>query len=216
MAWKIAKRIAVASKLPTITINKGRFSYNAALSRAVDFEMNKYVSYFFDEDTRRIGFAFSKIQGEHSSKITGSSAQGYSSYSTELFRIPWINKAGITKGSNKYESEKDGSKWVITLRPVFERSFNRESVREIDSEIRGIYRYIDEGKIVYIGKGIIKERLAEEQRKEWKFNLVEFSVIKDEDDQYNWERYWLDVYKNENGDHLPPYNLISGRRKTEE
>ena len=110
------------------------------------------------------------------------------------------------KSQNKYKPTKDGKKQIITLRPVFENSIKRENSSKIPSDIKGIYRYIDEGKIVYIGKGSIKDRLKEDQREEWKFDTIEYSLIDNDDEQFEWEHYWIEEFKKGNNNFLPAYN----------
>jgi hypothetical protein len=216
MAWRIVKRIAVTSNDPLIIINKQRFSYNMPFFRLAELEKNQFLTYHVDEEIRKIGFEFNDHETENSSKIVGNNKQGYVSYCTELFRQPWVRKAGNMKGQNKYKPIKDGKKWVITLRPAFENSLRREDMGSLDAESKGIYRYMDSGKVVYIGKGTIKKRLNEEQRKDWKFDVIEYSIIGDVDEQYEWESYWIDEYKKVNNNFLPPYNLIAGHAKNSE
>jgi excinuclease UvrABC nuclease subunit len=76
----------------------------------------------------------------------------------------------------------------------------------VPSEATGIYRYKDKtGQIIYIGRGNIKNRLAEPERKEWNIETVEYSEITDQKDQITWEKYWLDDFKNNSNGKLP-YN----------
>jgi hypothetical protein len=210
MAWRIVRRVATTSNDPLIIVHKQRFSYNILFYRLAELEKNQYVTYYVDEENRKIGFEFGNQETEHTSKIVGSNKQGYVSYSTELFRQPWIKKAGEMKEQNKYKPTRDGKKWVITLRPIFENRIKRENIEKLGSNVKGIYRYLDNGQVVYIGKGFIRKRLNEEQRKNWKFDAIEYSIINDDDEQYEWESYWIDEFKRVNDNFLPPYNIISG------
>jgi hypothetical protein len=182
MSWRIVKRINITSNDPLIIINNKRFSYNMPFVRIAEIEKYGYVTYYIDEDNRKIGFEFNSTETEHSSKVIGNSKQGYISCSVELFKTPWLQKTAKMKSQNKYKPTKDGKKWIITLRPVFENSIKREDSPKILSDIKGIYRYIDEKRIVYIGKGSIKDRLKEDQREEWKFDTIEYSLIDNDDE----------------------------------
>lgn len=95
--------------------------------------------------------------------------------------------------------------------PIFENSIKRDKVDKIGYEVRGIYRYVDNGRVVYIGKGVVRQRLQELQRGEWKFDTIEYSVIEDDESQFEWESFWIERHKYENENYLPAYNSISGR-----
>lgn len=96
--------------------------------------------------------------------------------------------------------------------PIFENSVLKNDYLNIPSGICGIYRYLDNGNIVYIGKGNIRDRLNEISRKEWKFDTIEYSIIQDSESQFQWESFWLNSYKKANQNYLPAYNLISGKQ----
>ena len=68
-----------------------------------------------------------------------------------------------------------------------------------------------DNKIVYIGKGVIRSRYNETGRSDWQFDLIQFSVIKDEQEQFKWESCWNNKFKQSNFDQLPLHDKISGR-----
>ena len=45
---------------------------------------------------------------------------------------------------------------------------------------------------------------------EWDFDIIEYSLIEDEEEQFRWEAFWLDKFVEEHGK-LPIYNRISGK-----
>jgi len=90
----------------------------------------------------------------------------------------------------------------------------REGISKIPSDAKGIYRYWDKDVVVYIGKGNIKDRFREVGRSDWKFDTIEYSIINDENEQYEWESYWLEKFKEENSERLPYYNKIAGAKIT--
>ncbi len=211
MPWVKVKRVNVPSSDPMISLNNNRFSYNAIFSRIVDLDKFSYVSYYIDNDDRKIGFEFKKEEDSNTFKIVKSPDKGNYSQCTELFRIPWIFKASQQKGLNRFKPIRDGKIWAITLMPIFENSIKRDKVDKIGYEVRGIYRYVDNGRVVYIGKGVVRQRLQELQRGEWKFDTIEYSVIEDDESQFEWESFWIERHKYENENYLPAYNSISGR-----
>jgi hypothetical protein len=96
----------------------------------------------------------------------------------------------------------------VQICPAFENKKPRDG--EIPNK-GGIYRYKRAGETVYIGRGNIAERAREPQRKEWDFDLVEYSLVTNPDEQTKWEYYWIERYKEEEG-RLPIYNKISGAK----
>ena len=95
--------------------------------------------------------------------------------------------------------------------PAFDNNFKRSDYLKIRPDSKGIYRYLSSDKIVYIGKGNIRDRLNEPQRKDWNFDTIEYSIIENVDEQFEWDSFWIETYKNENEGYLPSYNLISGK-----
>ena len=119
-------------------------------------------------------------------------------------RYEWVN--GVTKlpkKDRKFSPSKEGKFWVIRLCPSFENRKDRRS-KDIPSEAQGIYRYLRQNnEIVYIGRGAIKSRLADPERKEWDFDRVEYSLVQDPDQQIKWEDHWIERFKEENGGKRP-------------
>jgi hypothetical protein len=211
MAWTKIKKTSFTSNEPVISINNNRFSYNAVFSKLAELEKNPFVTYYIDEQRRKIGFEFKSIEDEDSFKIILNPGKGNYSQSTELFSKKWIQKVSETKGMNRFKPIKDGKKYVITLLPIFENKVSRSEHLNIPVDATGIYRYIDQNNIVYIGKGNIRDRLKEPARKDWKFDTIEYSIIEDNELQFEWESYWIEQFKSENENILPAYNLISGK-----
>ncbi|NOY97010.1 MAG: hypothetical protein GXO81_11705 [Chlorobi bacterium] len=211
MAWTKIKKSYFSSAEPVISINNNRFSYNSVFSKIAELEKNSFVTYYVDEENRKIGFEFKNIEDEYAFKINLNKSKGNYSQSNELFSKDWIQKISKIKEVNRFKPIKDGNKFVITLLPVFEFRVLRTNYLKIPSEASGIYRYIDNNNIVYIGKGKIRNRLKELSRKDWQFDTIEYSIIGDADLQFEWERFWIEQFKGKNENRLPAYNLISGK-----
>lgn len=210
MAWLKVKKQNFSSNEPVISLNNNRFSYNVYFSKLAELEKNRFVKYFIDEENRKIGFEFYDNEVPDSFKVTGNSIKGRYSQSTELFSKTWIQKISKLNGINRFSPIVDGKKFIITLMPVFEIKVLKTDYLKINSEACGIYRYLDNGNIVYIGKGNIRSRLREISRKDWSFDTIEYSIVSS-DTQFEWENYWISRFRVENENCLPAYNLISGK-----
>ena len=214
MAWTKIKKTNFSSNEPVISINNKRFSYNTVFSKIAELEKKPFVSYYMDEENRKIGFEFNSEETENSFKVVLNKSKGNYSQSTELFSKNWIEKTSKLKILNRFKPMKDGKKYVITLMPIFEFKVTKAKYLNIPSDTFGIYRYLDNNKTVYIGKGDIRTRLKDLQRKDWLFDTIEYSIIKDEESRTEWESFWIERFKSENDNKLPAYNLIRGKVNT--
>jgi hypothetical protein len=209
---------AKSDTTPKISIRDGRFHYNAAFSKLADLSQFKSVIYATDPEERRIGFIFSKDVASgnaYTLENRGRVSAFRSSAHDLLKRNLWAS--AIVKESSEapvsYEAIKDGKLWIIQLCPAFEYEVTRDQMIDIPSELSGIYRYINNsGAVVYIGKGYIRRRAQEEHRTEWNFEKIQYSVIASEEDQFKWEDFWIESYKDKNNGELPAYNRQSGNK----
>jgi hypothetical protein len=218
MAWEIVR---VEDRFnrddrPFISISRDRISFSASFVRSVDIGTQHRVTINADKETLRLGFEFhtdkkppslALVQsGRSKSKKSGLFCSSHGAINT----YEWVR--GVTKLPSKdrrFFPKKEGKLWVITLCPSFELRYARES-DNIPKDAKGIYRYVREnGEIVYIGRGNITKRLQSQERIEWDFDVIEYSVIDDPDQQIYWETFWIDKYRETNG-RLPFYNKVSG------
>lgn len=201
---------------PFISISRDRISFSALFVRSTDISTQLRVTINADKETMRLGFDFHPDEKPHSLALVQSSSS--KSKKSGLFcsshgavnTFEWVR--GVTKLSSKdrrFIPKKEGKLWVITLCPSFELRYARES-ENIPKDAKGIYRYIREnGEIVYIGRGNIFKRLQSQERVEWDFDMIEYSVIDDPDQQIYWETFWIDKFREAN-ERLPFYNKVSG------
>ena len=204
--WIKIKRTYVQKDEPSVTVSKRGFRFNAVMIKLAELEKYVYVTFYVNDTNRQIAFEFKENFEEDSYKLTKDKFCEVS----EILKRQWVSKVTELKGQNVFVAKKDGKKWVITLCPAFEISIKRNNIKNIQGNISGIYRYLDSDCIVYIGKGNIKNRYNSPDREKWKFDVIEYSVIEDDEKALEWENYWLDKYKVENNGQLPTYNLISG------
>ena len=105
------------------------------------------------------------------------------------------------------------SPWFIRLMPAFEESVVPSRVGSLGPGIKGIYRYFSGSAVVYIGKGIIRDRYQQEsERASWGISRIEYSIIEDDQEALEWEAWWIDRFQKENGGDLPRYNRVGGNR----
>jgi len=221
MGWEQIPRADTfhGSNKPFISISSAHFSFNSMFVKTADLAAGMQVTMFADPEEMKLGFEFHSDERPNSFPLYQASAATKGEKRTALNcsgqqivkKYPWV--ASVTKLSVKdrrFTPKKEGGLWAIQLCPAFEEKKARESA-DIPSEARGIYRYLREnGEIVYIGKGAIKQRLASPERREWDFDVVEYSIVNDPDQQVKWEDHWLTRYKEENKGKLPFYNKQSG------
>lgn len=221
MAWELVKRDDrfQGSDKPFISISMHHIAFNAMFSRIAELGPQKRVKFRADPENFRLGFEFTEEESDSyalsqaSSHKKGSKRQGVFCASGQLaVKYPWVKSVASLSSikDRRFEPNKEGSLWVIQLCPAFEERKARES-ENIPSDVKGIYRYIREsGEIVYIGRGDIKKRLMSPERNEWDFDIIEYSIINDPDQQVKWEDYWITRYKEKNKGKLPFYNKVSG------
>jgi hypothetical protein len=218
MAWKKIKRITFEDKeTPLVTISHTHFYFNSAACKLYSFNEYTRAIYHIDEENRKIGFEFINKDLEDSFSVFSRTGRlsGFRSSSVDLVnRFSWIKSVVNMKQpiDRRFRLRSEKKLRVIKLCPAFENSGNRKKRNDIPTEHTGIYRYKDSNEIVYIGKGNIKKRLQEKHRESWKFDQVEYSVILGEEDQYKWESFWIEKFKMKNGEKLPFYNQVSGRK----
>jgi len=206
--WVKIKKTYIKRDEPSVTVTKQSFCFNAAMRKMTELDKNTYVSLFVNEEERKIAFEFKSTNDDIDDyKITSASCE-----CRELMKKNWVSKVSeLKKGQNVFAAKKETkSKWVITLCPSFEDQMQRSDSNKLNSASSGIYRYLDNGNIVYIGKGKIRDRLNSPERKNWKFDVIEYSVIMDDEQALQWEAFWIDRYKSSNNNQLPAYNMISG------
>jgi hypothetical protein len=207
------------SDRPFIAVTTDHFAFNAMFVRIAELSPDKRVTAYADPENLKLGFEFHTEEKPDSFALSSQSSDKRGMKRTSMqcaargvvMKFPWIKS--VTKlpvKDRRFEPKKEGHLWVIQLCPAFEERKARESA-DIPSDATGIYRYVrDDGEIVYIGRGNIKNRLASPEREDWEFAVIEYSILENPDQQLKWEDYWLTRYQEEHGGKLPIYNKILG------
>lgn len=224
MAWKKVTREDTyeGSDAPYISVASHQFRFNAVFAKIAEIDLRSRVTLYIDDRERRIAFEFHTDQKPDSFALTpdgspgrGKARKGLGCTSMGvLAKYPWVAAVSRQAMKNRrFTPKKEGSLWVIQLCPAFEIRKARESA-DIPADHAGIYRYLrEDGEIVYIGRGPIKARLNSPEREMWTFDVVEYSVVDDPDQQVRWEDYWIERFKEDHNGEKPIYNKISGSSK---
>lgn len=198
---------------PTVTLDKSHFRYNPVAAQQAELANKNKVIYHIDEESRKIGFEFMTESGDRSaySLFGQEGKKSFRSAISELCRRHlWIRSVAhlADSSSRAFPMKPDFKLWTIQLCPAFEICVGASD--DLPSD-KGIYRYLDaNGDVVYIGKGTIRRRYAEPGRDKWGISRIEYSIVDGDSDQYEWERYWLEKYKEKHHGHLPPFNRVGG------
>ncbi len=211
------KDAMIGHKESYISIRPGTVAFNSEFVKMAELEKYKRVTVFIDSKNYIIGFQFHNNEKDPDSFTLYSDSKTKSTRNISNQQIIKSNKwiKAILKFEDtllkRFKPEFDNIKkmWIIHLIPPFENKVS--NISKIPSEKKGIYRYLKDDEIVYIGKGIIKSRANSPERTTWEFDTIEYSIVEDPDKQAYWESYWLDRFVEENN-RLPLYNKLSGKK----
>ncbi|MDA9757955.1 hypothetical protein N9V72_03370 [Pseudomonadota bacterium] len=185
--------------------------------------MNKEAVGIYDDkfDAMKLGFKFFDKKKDSTYKLIKCSTS--SNAGTRQANIKsLINQRPILKKiqnakqrpSRTFKPELFGEDmFFIKLIPSFELRADSHSLNNIDPKAIGIYRCHDQsGAIIYIGSGVIRDRVNYRQAETNNaIAFVEYSILQDKDDAIYWETFHLDRYEKEHG-RLPLFNKVRGRR----
>jgi hypothetical protein len=205
------------SDSPFVSITQTHFRFNTLFVRQASLDSGYRVTIFEDEQNRRLGFQFHREQRPGSFTLSSRKDKYEGLSCSNQGVVPkrsWLVAVAKQTGKNRrFTPKKEGNRWVIQLCPAFEIKKARES-EELSSKDIGIYRYLREnGEIVYIGRGPIKQRLRCPERTDWDFDVIEYSIVPNPDEQVKWEDYWIERFKADHDGKKPFYNGVSGAGK---
>ena len=208
----------------TLVLTSSGFSFSAAFIKNQKLEQKRSVKILRDdENSYWLGFKFFDEQFVENS-VALINRQGNSGRTTAARTV----KAGqLYSASPVLRSLRDADsktartfsmRWDVTkrlfyadLRPNFEQKIPFEDRNTLGSDLRGIYRYRNvSNEIIYIGKGVIRDRAKSPERENWQINTIEFSICPSDQDAYKWECFYLEDFERQNG-RIPVMNKIKGR-----
>ena len=212
------------TRAPLVTLRPKAVAFNSVFVRSADLKRHPFVSFKVDPEEFRIGIRFHGDASDPTALTLTHDGGGGGHRRRErnnlsvmavalMSRHRWIMATATERDSSlrRFKPEWLGMEqlWVINLRPAFER--HATQIEEIPGDARGIYRYIDDGEITYIGKGNIRDRARSGERERWKWDRIEYSLVPDDAVQTRWETWWLDWHEQKHG-RLPTHNRIGGAR----
>lgn len=208
----------------TMVLTSSGFSFSAAFIRNQKLEQKRSVKILRDDENPYwIGFKFFDEQFVENS-VALINRQGDSGKTTAARTV----KAGqLYSASPVLRSLRDADsktartftmRWDVTnrlfyadLRPNFELKMPFEERNTLQSDLRGIYRYRNaSNEIIYIGKGVIRDRAMSPEREDWQIKSIEYSACPTDADAYRWESFYLEDFERLNG-RIPVMNKIKGR-----
>ena len=213
----------VPSTEEVLSISKSGLYFGAEFIRANKLEQKISVSFFIDdEDPYRIGFEFYDDAGKEHSLMLMNSARDKNSKGRTVKASEFINKNRILQAIQRdpiktnrlfpISKERGTEIFYVSLRPSFENRVTFDNRNSLEDTASGIYRYRDkDGKVIYIGKGLIKARSNSQERREWGIVTIEYSLIESEEKSLKWESFFIDSHLAEH-QQLPVFNRISGHR----
>lgn len=209
--WKLIKSANRKKNGYVLTINNGRLNFSKDFAKEAELEKKKFVLLKFDKVERKIGFVFYRenIDGKLL-QLNGNLSDGFYVQNKKVNDLEWVKSVNGTL-FNDFNLLKVENTWVAQLCPAFEISVLREDIDNIPTNAKGIYRYLCNGEVVYVGRGWIRNRFNDTSRIEWEFDEIQYSVIEDEVKRSEWEDYWIKYYEELEG-RIPKLNKIYASR----
>ena len=211
-----------------VTLTPTAFKFSVLARDTAQLQDIHWMRLLTDEDNRLVVFEPVAGMEKRSGLLKlGTSRTGHKTLTAKglIASTPWIKGVASLEDveARKFEMKEypgplppgtHGQRpWFIRLVPAFEESVVPSQVGSLGLDTKGIYRYLSDGEVVYIGKGIIRDRYqAEPQRASWRISRIEYSIIEDDQEALEWEAWWIDRFRKENNGHRPRYNRIDGVR----
>ena len=202
MAFRKITLDSIPSTQDVMTISSTGIGFSATFIKSNRLEQMAAISFYFDDENQyRIGFEFHDKVGIPDSLILTHSKD---SATKRVGATGIINKSRVLK-SIQAETDKNNRTFEVKvdpisklfycdLRPTFEFSMLYSRKSELPDGATGIYRYKDsKGSILYIGKGVIKDRAASPDRRDWGIHTIEYSLIQSDDLCFKWESFYIEA-----------------------
>lgn len=217
MAWIKQKSKSMKVVLPCITVRQKTIALNASLMRESDAKIGGFAEVYLSDCGSRVALKFFKEAGDGRYKITpdGGSLSRCDDLNfnaviatTALLSNKNIASSVGTKKAKILVSKCESGMWVGSVHPTWQF---KVSSRQPECGDIGVYRYLLENDVVYIGHGVIVDRMRESHRSLWVFDDVEYLILP-KDEAIKEEARLIDAYVAEFGK-LPFYNKVSGIKK---
>lgn len=211
------EQTALSQSRPLVTLRDKTIAFNAEFVRRAGIGQCTRVAIFEDTDSFQLGFRFHSDESDSGSLALtqdggqrvglGPSDRGGRSVQTQtLLKRPWLRESLTVSSIRKFEPHKVHGLWVIDIGPGFEHESTDRT--DVPADASGVYRYIHEGAVVYIGRGVIRSRMSEGARSDWEFDSVQYSILNDDVAEKRWESVFISRHRARHGD-LPRYNKVA-------
>lgn len=208
--WKKYEMINVKSDQPCITVRRSGFALSVSFMIEAKITIGDSVEIFTSEEKDMIGFKFFSEKalgrltvtpdgGGKSRVIDATKTNGFVTCSY-IKNDPNLSKLVSTKNAKFFVTYEDGL-WVIKLTSQWK--YDTQTRLPTVDDI-GVYRYLLDDEVVYIGRGKIQQRLASPERNHWQFTKIEYTLMS-EDAATQRESQLIRAHKDVNG-RLPFYN----------
>jgi len=200
---------------PHISIRTLGIGLSSNLIKEANAEHYEYAEVFLSEDKSKLAIKFTEKSNDAYKVTQDGGSKERKRVTKSLNRF--IACGNVIRSSNvlkqlsernvteKIFAKKIDDLWVINLTPCF--LYNTKNYPLAYDDI-GVYRYILNDEVVYIGRGKIKQRICSPERCEWVYDDIEFMITSDKASVIIEENL-LQEFKDINGE-LPLYNKILG------
>jgi hypothetical protein len=207
------------AQFPCITIRKKAIGLNADFVALANAEHYSHAEVYVSNDGQKIAIKFLMDSTNHSYLVTADGGtkerQRIGKYKNRLIACGKVIEQNLSlrelsksKLIKKLVVVQENDLWVANITPSFAYKYSQVKPKESDI---GVYRYIKDNEIVYIGRGRIRERIASPERKEWMFDEIEYMLV-DEETSIKIEFDLINEHKMTCG-YTPVYNKILGFKR---
>lgn len=211
---KVRRTHRVARFSPSITLRRnGSLAVSADFARMAAIGDCTHASLFLAPDGLRLAIHFHANEADDDSFILARDGGNKSSPNrlinarSLLAQSPVASALAKEGGSAcRLPPRKADGRWIVDLAPCFERTLSQSG--EIAVGATGIYRYRNGNDTVYIGRGNLRDRLSQVDRRGWEFDRIEYSALNDDAVERRWESFWLDEFRRRHN-RWPTYNRIA-------
>lgn len=196
--------------------NKRVLHFNKSIARYFNLDNGCFADVYFNEDNSKMKINFSKTQSDNSFLLSndgGSKDKKSSSLIIQCLSVYKTSKRllAIALSENKNDkklkiSKIEDNSIEIDLIPFFEHN---SKITKLSTETTGIYCLLKNKEVVYIGKGLIQNRINEHKKNGLTFDDFNFSIIEDDKKCLYFESLHINSHIKNYGT-LPLYNKIKG------
>ena len=219
MNWIKVPKSQKHAAYPFFTVRKMGIGISADLARRHEIKPGMFAEVFCQPNQGLYGFKFMDVATPDCYIVTPDGGGRGGSYKQSALwiacgKIVTTNADLLAEASHKERRkipalfDQNAKVVYFQLTPAFAY---KVSARKPQAEECGVYRYVMDGEVVYIGQGALSERIGHSQRKDWVFDDIEYMIVESEAERLKIESGLIDEHRQSFG-RLPFYNRIAGRK----